>query len=130
MRKAIWLTLACAASVGVAAACKATDEVPGSAARPAETKNAAVARKTRPTPAAAPTAAAPHDHEAETAVRRITVAELQEALQKNEAVVVDVRNQASYDTGHIKDSILIPEGETDKHLDKLPKDKLIVAYCA
>lgn len=51
-------------------------------------------------------------------------------LAKNEAVVIDVRNQASYDAGHIRGSKLIPEAEVVNHIDELPKDKLIVTYCS
>jgi 3-mercaptopyruvate sulfurtransferase SseA len=62
--------------------------------------------------------------------RRVTVAELKDMLAKNEAVVIDVRNQASYDAGHIRGSKLIPEAEVVNHIDELPKDKLIVTYCS
>jgi len=62
--------------------------------------------------------------------RRVTVAELKDLLAKNEAVVIDVRNQTSYDAGHIRGSKLIPEQEVVKHADELPRDKLIVTYCS
>ena len=62
--------------------------------------------------------------------RRITIEEL-EALQKDgQAFVVDVRNQASYDLGHIPGSKLIPAGEIVNHIDELPRDKMIVTYCS
>ncbi|HEV7745907.1 MAG TPA: rhodanese-like domain-containing protein [Pyrinomonadaceae bacterium] len=63
-------------------------------------------------------------------VRRVTVTELKELLAKNEAVVLDVRNQASYDVGHIRGSRLIPEAEVVSHIDELPRNKLIVTYCS
>lgn len=62
--------------------------------------------------------------------RRVTVAELKDLLEKNEAVVIDVRNQASYDMGHIKGSKLIPESEVAGRSDELPRTKLIVTYCS
>jgi 3-mercaptopyruvate sulfurtransferase SseA len=62
--------------------------------------------------------------------RRITVTELKDMLARNEAVVIDVRNQASYDAGHIKGAKLIPEAEVVNHSDELPKNKLIVTYCS
>src|SRR5882724_436536 len=62
--------------------------------------------------------------------RRITVAELKDLLDRNEAVVIDVRNEASYNAGHIRGSKLIPEAEIVNHLGELPKDKLIVTYCS
>jgi len=63
-------------------------------------------------------------------IRRITVVELRELLARNEAVVIDVRNQESYDLSHIQGAKLIPVESTLKHIDELPKDKLIVTYCA
>jgi 3-mercaptopyruvate sulfurtransferase SseA len=62
--------------------------------------------------------------------RRVTVTELQDMLAKNEAFVIDVRNQAAYDAGHIRGSKLIPEAEVVNHVAELPKDKLIVTYCS
>ena len=62
--------------------------------------------------------------------RRITADELVAMMKNNEAVVVDVRNQASYDLGHIPGSKLIPAGEILNHLDELPRDKMIVTYCS
>lgn len=63
-------------------------------------------------------------------VRRVTTVELEDALKKGQAIVVDVRNDAAYKQGHIKDSILIPSTEIANHLDQLPRDKMIVTYCA
>lgn len=63
-------------------------------------------------------------------VRRVTVEELKKALDEHRAVVVDVRNDVAYKTGHIQGALLIPATDIDKHLDQLPKDKLIVTYCS
>ena len=63
-------------------------------------------------------------------VRRVTVSELQDLMAKNGAYVIDVRNQASYDAGHIRGAILIPEAEVKNHSAEMPKDKLIVTYCS
>ena len=62
--------------------------------------------------------------------RRVTVAELKDLLAKDEAIVIDVRNQTSYDAGHIKGARLIPEAEVVNHVDELPRNKLIVTYCS
>jgi 3-mercaptopyruvate sulfurtransferase SseA len=62
--------------------------------------------------------------------RRVTTAELAELMKNNEAFVVDVRNQASFDAGRIPGAVLIPSGEILNHVDKLPKNKLIVTYCS
>jgi hydroxyacylglutathione hydrolase len=62
--------------------------------------------------------------------RRVTVAELKDLLTKDEAIVVDVRNQTSYDAGHIRGARLIPEAEVVNHVDEFPRNKLIVTYCS
>ena len=62
--------------------------------------------------------------------RRITINELNDLMKKNEVFIVDVRNQPSYDAGHIPGAKLIPAGEILNHLNELPKNKLIVTYCS
>jgi rhodanese-like protein len=78
-----------------------------------------------PVAVASPTAVTPSDN-----ARRITVAEAKDALEKNEAVVIDVRNEASYNAGHIRGAKLIPVGEIANRVNELPKDKLIITYCS
>ena len=56
--------------------------------------------------------------------------ELDAMIKNGEAYIVDVRNQASYDIGHIPGSRLIPAGEIANHLSELPRDKTIVTYCS
>ncbi len=63
-------------------------------------------------------------------IRRVTVQELKQALDEHRAVVVDVRNDVAYKNGHIQGALLIPATDIDKHLNELPKDKLIVTYCS
>jgi 3-mercaptopyruvate sulfurtransferase SseA len=87
----------------------------------AEWKNA----RTSPIAPAPATAPPPAD-----GARRVTTAELKDLLDRNEAVVIDVRNEASYNAGHIRGSKLIPEAEVVNHIDELPKNKLIVTYCS
>ena len=62
--------------------------------------------------------------------RRVTVAELKGMIERNEAFVVDVRNQETYDLGHIRGAKLIPEAEIVNRLSELPSNKLIVTYCS
>ena len=62
--------------------------------------------------------------------RRITIPELEAMMKNTEAVVIDVRNQAAYDLGHIPGSKLIPSGEILNHISELPRDKMIVTYCS
>jgi 3-mercaptopyruvate sulfurtransferase SseA len=89
--------------------------------------NSADLRNARTSPVArAPVTAPPPADGA----RRVTVAELKGMLDRNEAVVIDVRNEASYNVGHIRGAKLIPEAEVVNHIDELPRNKLIVTYCA
>lgn len=62
--------------------------------------------------------------------RRITTDELETLIKEGKAFVVDVRNQDSYDMGHIPGSRLIPAGEILNHVNELPRDKTIVTYCS
>ncbi len=75
--------------------------------------------------ASGPTASTPGD-----GVRRMTTAELRDALEKGTAVVVDVRSAESYKMSHIKGSLNIPEGEIVARKDEMPRDKTIVFYCS
>ena len=87
--------------------------------------NSAELKNAKSSPVAPANAATPGD-----GARRVTVAELKDLLDKDEAVVIDVRNEASYNAGHIRGSKLIPEAEVLNHLDELPRNKLIVTYCS
>jgi rhodanese-related sulfurtransferase len=82
-------------------------------------------KSTGPVAVASPAAPAAAD-----GARRVTVAELKDFLAKNQAVVIDVRNEASYNAGHITGAKLIPEAEILNRMDELPKNKLIVTYCS
>jgi 3-mercaptopyruvate sulfurtransferase SseA len=62
--------------------------------------------------------------------RRVTTAELAELIKNKEAFVVDVRNEEMYNKGHIPGAKLIPSSDILKHVNELPKDKLIVTYCS
>lgn len=63
-------------------------------------------------------------------VRRISISELQAALEKGEAVVVDVRGSVEYKLGHIKGARSVPLGLIAEQGKDLPRDKLVVTYCA
>jgi activator of HSP90 ATPase len=115
MRKTFITTLvASAIAVVVLAGCKAQDIVPGAAS------SSKVKTDTNTNNAAALTEEA----------RRVTVQELKDLLDKNEAVVYDTRSRMDYDSSHIKGALSMPVGEVETRIDELPKDKLIVFYCA
>jgi rhodanese-related sulfurtransferase len=63
-------------------------------------------------------------------VRRIGLEELQAALERGEAVALDVRGSVEYDLGHIRGSLSLPLGLIRERAKELPRDKLIVTYCA
>jgi 3-mercaptopyruvate sulfurtransferase SseA len=114
----------CAAIIALAA-CKAND---GADTRSRTADAAASTSSAQPNSAAKPastTATPPVD-----TARRITIAELQKALEKGEAVVVDVRSEQSYKAGHIKGSRWMFESDINSRAGELPRDKMIVTYCA
>ena len=83
-------------------------------------------------PTAVPAAATPapdHEHGGEAGVRRITALDLRSALDKGDAVVVDVRDLDSYAAGHIPGSMHIPLSFVESQVEYLPRGKMIVAYC-
>ena len=96
------------------AACNSADH----ASRLPSTSKPDIANKAKPD--------APH---ADTA-RRINVSEAQNLIATNQAVVIDVRNQAAYDQGHIRGAKLIPFGEVANRAGELPRDKTIITYCS
>lgn len=51
-------------------------------------------------------------------------------LIKGGATILDVRSIAEYGSGHVKGSINIPLDELPRNLDKLQKDKPVIACCA
>ncbi|WP_263789972.1 ArsR/SmtB family transcription factor [Salinibacter sp.] len=55
--------------------------------------------------------------------------ELETRLQDDDVVVLDVRPEEEYETGHIPGARSIPVDQIEEHLGELPEDKEIVAYC-
>jgi len=63
-------------------------------------------------------------------VRRITPADARQAFDSGKAIIVDVRDEASYKAGHIKGARWIPVNEIESRIKELPRDKMIVTYCS
>jgi rhodanese-related sulfurtransferase/predicted transcriptional regulator len=55
--------------------------------------------------------------------------ELLKRLRRRDVVVVDVRPSDEFDAGHIEGARSIPLAELEQHLDELPSDHEVIAYC-
>ncbi|MEZ4297084.1 MAG: rhodanese-like domain-containing protein [Polyangiaceae bacterium] len=51
-------------------------------------------------------------------------------LVQNGATLVDVRSPGEFSSGHIDGAINVPVGDIERHLDRIPKDKPVILYCA
>ena len=63
-------------------------------------------------------------------VRRVTAAEARVAVEKGQAVIVDVRGEDSFKAGHIKGALSIPVGNIGSRAGELPRGKMIITYCS
>jgi 3-mercaptopyruvate sulfurtransferase SseA len=64
------------------------------------------------------------------AARRISRDEAAKLVKEKKAVFVDVRSKESYDAGHIKGAVSIPESELTARLRELPPKTMLITYCA
>jgi len=55
--------------------------------------------------------------------------ELEERLERDDVLVLDVRPEEEFEAGHIPGARSIPVDRLEEHLDELPEDRDIVAYC-
>lgn len=64
-------------------------------------------------------------------LRRVASTEATRLINSEDAVVVDVRTDAEFRTGHIINAINVPEKQLDAHLDRLGKEreKPLVMVC-
>ena len=141
MRRAIFPIALALAALVVFAACKEDDEPggtsvvqtaasPAPATQPATPAPAQTASPSSqilplpPTPTVTPPATPPG------VTRRISVDEARAAFERGEAVFVDVRGRDPYVQGHIPGALMIPFDEVERHAQKLPRNKLIITYCA
>lgn len=76
-----------------------------------------------------PSAALNPEKELESA-RRIGREEAIKLVKEGKGVFVDVRSKESYDADHIKGAISIPLSEVQARMGELPKNKMIITYCA
>lgn len=116
-------TLVLATAISILAVLVACNSQEGS--RPGSGSNPAPGN---PPTAQTPRTAQPPQNSLDSA-RRITAEELHKLWEKDEVLIVDTRNEPSFNAGHIRGSILIPSGEFASRADELPKSKMIVTYC-
>ena len=112
LNSAAILILALVALV-VFGACNSTEQT---ASKVVTNANATVANKVNPAPNPPDTA------------RRVNGKEAQDLIASG-AVVIDVRNQAAFDQGHIRGAKLIPFAEVANRSGELQRDKTIITYC-
>jgi len=55
--------------------------------------------------------------------------QLTERIRNAEVIVLDVRPAEEYRAAHVAGAVSVPLKELEKHLDRLPQDRSIVAYC-
>lgn len=106
------------------AACNSSENRGNQAGGSTNTSNNSTARVPTPT-TATPGHVAPAD-----GIKRVTTIETRDAVEKGEAIIVDVRGDAAYQQSHIKGSISIPGEQVEARLSQLPRDKMIVTYCS
>ncbi|HEX8557868.1 MAG TPA: rhodanese-like domain-containing protein [Pyrinomonadaceae bacterium] len=80
----------------------------------------------QPPPAAARAEATPRPD----GVKLVNVEELKRLIEQGGAIALDVRGSVEYEMGHIKGARPMPLGFVAARASELPKDKLIVPYCA
>ncbi|HEX2831898.1 MAG TPA: rhodanese-like domain-containing protein [Thermoanaerobaculia bacterium] len=62
-------------------------------------------------------------------VPRMQAAELRAAMEKGEAVAIDVRGTVPWELEHIKDAVWMPLGVMKERAGSLPEEKVLVTYC-
>jgi rhodanese-related sulfurtransferase len=60
---------------------------------------------------------------------KISVDALQEQMTRGEVVLLDVRQEIEFQSGHLPGAISIPVDELEDRLDEIPAGKLVVTYC-
>jgi rhodanese-related sulfurtransferase len=62
-------------------------------------------------------------------LKSITTSELLERMEAGDVVILDVRPDLEYQSGHIPEARSIPIDELETRLGELPRDQEIIAYC-
>lgn len=62
-------------------------------------------------------------------LQTLTMDELLEKLESRTIILLDVRPREEFEAGHIEGAISVPIDELDQHIQSLPRDVEIAAYC-
>ena len=62
-------------------------------------------------------------------IKEILVKELKDSLDKNDLILIDVREEEEYSLWNIDPSVHIPMNKIPSHLDKLDKDTSYAIMC-
>jgi len=63
-------------------------------------------------------------------INSITPAQAHEIIANDTNItLLDVRTPSEFNSGHIKDAVLIPVDELERNLNQLDKTKKVVVYC-
>ena len=69
--------------------------------------------------------------QAETAIKNVSPKKAKELMgSENDVFLLDVRTKEEYNESHIKTAHLIPVQELEQNIDRIPKDRNVVVYCA
>ena len=59
----------------------------------------------------------------------IATDELMQRIKDGVVTILDVRPEEEFAQGHIPEAVNLPLSELEKHLDELPDDREVIAYC-
>ena len=54
---------------------------------------------------------------------------MEELYQRDDVIILDVREDFAYKAGHIPGATLVPLGQIPNRLDEIPTDKTVIAVC-
>ncbi len=60
--------------------------------------------------------------------KQVPVTKVRELVEEN-AFILDVREEAEYKNGHLKNAVNIPLGQIRDRLNEIPKDKNVYLHC-
>jgi rhodanese-related sulfurtransferase len=80
-------------------------------------------------PASTTSALAGEDNSLQNLPVNISIATVDSLRQRDDVVLIDVREDWEYAAGHIPGTVLIPLGQLSSRLAEIPTDKTVIAVC-